>query len=948
MTRRLFSTLVILLALPMFLFGFGPSGNVLTNKLKRAPVPTSQQIHLNQNYGKLPLAFEPNEGQTDSRVQFLSQGAGYTLFLTGSGAVLSLHKTEAKSSGDPQSKGQKFSKFHPKPGSHDVVRLTLSGVQKNLSFQGLEKLSGISNYFIGNDRSKWHANIPQYAKIRASEVYPGVDMIYYGHQGRLEYDFTVKPGADPGAIRMKVEGADKVEVSAEGNLEISVGARKLVFHAPTLYQEEGGTRTPVEGKFSPKNESMIGFEAGVYDKSKPLIIDPQLDYSTYLGGNNLDVGQGIAVDGSGDAYVVGTTTSTNFPTTLGAEQPNDPTSGTYQIFVSEMNSSGTNLVYSTYLGGNGYCDGNALALHGGNAYITGDSSAVDYPTTAGAFETNATAVNFHGVVTELNSTGSGLVYSTYISLDGNYEDGSAIVVDANGDAYVAGYTSNHDFPTTTGAYETSYPDAPTSGNEHGFVLEFNPAGTALVYSTFLTGSYSGTDTEVDACNGIAVDGSGNAFVIGSTLASNFPTTSGAYQTSDPAVGKDHGFITELNPTGTGLVYSTYLGGSNDDIFRGMALDGNDDVYVTGGTGSSNFPTTSGAYQTSFPSGGVPAFVLELNPSASGSAQLVFSTFLGGNTSDSGYGILLDGNGDIYVGGQTFSTNFPTTTGAFQTIGPSSGNSYAFVTELSPLGTSLAYSTYLGGNKSDSGSGLAMDGSGNIYLTGNAYSSNFPTTSGAYQTSDPTSSYGHAFVAKFDASDFYTPGPGSSPTVTNTVTITPTNIPTSTPTNSITNTPTSTSTNTLTATVTGTFSPVPTNTPSITSTATLTSSPTNTITPTVSVTPTPTLTATPIISSGFPLKELPPTGGSYIAPEPVTGTTGTLAYWMANSGTVKIRIFNAIGQLVCTQQETKSAGAQTSTLNFAGYAPGVYLYLINMNYDSGGADSVPVSKFLVAR
>lgn len=482
---------------------------------------------------------------------------------------------------------------------------------------------------------------------------------------------------------------------------------------------------------------------------------------------------------------------------------------------------------------------NAIVLDGsGDAYITGTTACSDFPTTPGAFQPTMPSGGHPAFVLELNSAGTSLIYSTF--LGGNsYDQAYGIALDGNGDAYVAGDTSSTNFPTTSGAYQTTMP----SGNNPAFVAELNPSGTALVYSTFLGGN-SG-----EFAYGIALDGNGDAYVTGTTYSTDFPTTSGAYQTADPtgtATGFSHAYVTELNSAGVNLIYSTYLGGNNADYASGIVLDGNRDAYVVGSTNSTNFPTTSGAFQTADPTGATTgfshAYVAEINFTG---ASLVYSTYLGGNANDNGSALVLDGNGNIYVTGQTNSSNFPTTPGAFQPTDPSDYY-HAYLTELSPADeTNPVYSTYFGGAENNDGLGIAIDGSGAVYLTGwtDCY---FPTTYGAFQTNPYSLANIDAFASKFDASNFYTPTVLTTPTQTfsPTTNATSTNTPGNTSTSTLTATSTNTQTFTATCTATQTPTSTATNTPTVTATNSQTATPTFTNTTTPTATPTVTATQTP--------------------------------------------------------------------------------------------------------
>ena len=644
-----------------------------------APVAKAQ---VQEHYGKLPLRFEANQGQTDSRVRFLSRGKGYTLFLTPTEAVLALR------------------------GREQVVRMQFEGANPNAQITGLEKLPGIVNYFFGQDRTKWRTNIPTYAKVKHNDVYPGIDIAYYGNRRQLEFDFIVAPGAKPNAIKLAVEGADRLDVDAQGDLVLHVGDRQLRLQKPLVYQAVNGIRQEVSGGYVLTNPHQVSFQVAAYDASRPLIIDPALFYSTYLGGSGDDIGNSIAVDDAGNAYVTGQIDSTNFPTTPGAFHTTSGGGG--DAFVTKLNPTGSGLVYSTYLGGIGFDAGLGIAVDtAGNAYVTGGTTSTDFPTTPGAFQPT-----FGGgedaFVTKLNPTGSALLYSTYL----RDAFGESIAVDAAGNAYVTGVVLSTNFPTTLGAFQTA-----SGGGSDAFVTKLNLTGSALVYSTYLGGS------DFDVARGIAIDAAGNAYVSGFTASTNFPTTLGAFQTTYGGGALD-AFVAKVDPTGSVLVYSTYLGGSDIDGSVGIAVDAAGNAYVTGGTSSTNFPTTPGALQTTF----AGAFVTKLNPAGSG---LAYSTYLGGSGS-AGQGVAVDAAGHAYVTGGTDST-FSTTVNAFQpTYG--GGPEDAFVAKLNPTGSALSYSTYLGGSGDNIGYGIALDTlpNPNAYVTGSTSATSFPTTPGAFQ------------------------------------------------------------------------------------------------------------------------------------------------------------------------------------------------------------------------
>jgi hypothetical protein len=687
------------------------------------------------SYARLPLSFEANQGQTDGGVKYLSRGPGYTLFLTGDEVALALRKPGAS----PRRLGatsrlQREDSKGETPSS--VLRLKLVNANRNAEVTGASKLPGKVNYFIGNDPKKWRTNVPMYATVKYKDIYPGVDLVYYGNQQQLEHDFVVAPGGDASRIALQIEGSENMSLDAEGNLVIAVEGGEVYLQKPKIYQESGAKRREIPGGYLLRGAREVGFQVEDYDHAKPLVIDPVLVYSTYLGGGDYDFGLAIAVDSSGNAYVTGQAGSSDFPTTAGAFQTSSE-SGSYPAFVAKLNPIGSALVYSTYLGGTGVTEfGNGasgIAVDSlGNAYVSGATGTGNFPTTAGAFQTSPPTSGYNAFVTKLNSSGSALVYSTY--LGGGVPWWNFIAVDSSGYAYVTGTTDSGNFPTTAGAFETTDPDcsAPPLGcNGATFITKLNLGGSALVYSTYLGGSDSFA---------IAVDSSGNAYVTGSA-GNNFPTTTGAFQTA--LASSSGAFVTKLNPSGTALAYSTYLsgGGSNTSTGgSGIAVDSSGNAYVTGSTFSGNFPTTTGAFQTSL-AGSVNAFVSKLNPS--GSAP-VYSTYLGGSSYDSGMGIAVDASGNAYVSGTTSSTNFPTTSGALQTSLPASYSN--FVTMLNASGSALVYSTYLSGATEEQADAIALDPLGNVYVTGGTRSSNFPTTAGAFQT--VLSGTNNAFVAKF--------------------------------------------------------------------------------------------------------------------------------------------------------------------------------------------------------
>jgi Beta-propeller repeat/Abnormal spindle-like microcephaly-assoc'd, ASPM-SPD-2-Hydin len=707
------------------------------------------QGKLLEGYGKLPLSFEPNvgqiAGQSDGSVSFLSRGTGYNLFLTREGAILSLQ--EKRSAGRP-----------------NVLRIQLPGARPDTVISGTDQLPGKTNYLRGNDPKKWNTNITNYAKVRYKNVYDGVDLVYYGNKGQLEYDFVLAAGANAETIRVAFKGARGIRIDRQTGdlvLKMGKGIQDVRFQKPVAYQEEstpqndatatqGAGKHFVAAKYKLDSQNRIRFQLGAYDHRKTLLIDPTLSYSTYLGGSSNDYGASIAIDSAGSAYVTGNTNSITFSVTAGAFQTTcgGGCSGTsVDAFITKLDPTGSFLIYSTYLGGAGNDYGNGIVLDAvGDAYIVGQTFSTDFPTTPGAFQTSCgglSCVKGDVFVTELNPSGSALVYSTYIG-GSSINQGNGIALDAANNAFLIGYTQSTDFPTTPGAFQTT---CNCSKNSSVFVTELNSTGTALVYSTYLGGN------NVDVGYQIALDFSDNAYVTGYATSTNFPTTPGAFQTTIAA--NKAGFVTKINPTGSALIYSTYLGGSSsitntpcEACGTSIAVDSAGNAYVCGLTAESTFPITPGAYQSVFMSStkGHDAFITKLNPTGT---ALVFSTYLGGTQDDGATGIAVDASGNVWLKGNTQSSDFPATPGAYQTVLGGLFDSY--VAELNPTGSQLLYSSYLGGSGTEFGGAtrvLALDNQSppNVYVTGYTNSTNFPTTAGSFQPA--LGGANDAFVSKF--------------------------------------------------------------------------------------------------------------------------------------------------------------------------------------------------------
>ncbi|MGD9052771.1 MAG: SBBP repeat-containing protein, partial [Desulfobacterales bacterium] len=651
-------------------------------------------------YLNLPLSFEANQGQTDPQVAFLSRGSGYTLFLTDSEAVVALSKSDSRS----------------------VLRMILLGASTGSKATGIGKLPGKTNYFIGNDPGKWRTHIPSYQKVKYSDVYPGVDLVYYGNQHQLEYDFIVAPGADPGRIKLKFDGAQRLHIDENGDLVLSLSTAgdEVRFRAPVTYQKSDSGRQVVASRYFISASDEVGFTIGPYDSGRPLIIDPVLSYSTYLGGADYEYGYAVAIDSTGKAYVTGSTQSSDFPYTSGVHDTS--LGGTSDAFVSKFDptlSGAASLIYSTYLGGDDGGElGQGIAVDAsGNAYVGGQTGSSNFPT-QNAYD-GSLGGSSDAFFTKLNASGTALIYSTYLG-GGAVEYGNALAIDSSNNAYLTGYTTSNDFPTQN-AYDSSL-----GSTQDVFVTKINPAlsgAASLIYSTYLGG-----DNSYETGYGIAVDSANQACVTGYTFSNDFPTQN-AYDSSYN--GSNEVFVTQLSSSGNSLVYSTYLGSATStisDYGYGIALDDSDDIYVTGYTRGTDFPTKN-AYDTTR-GGTQDAFVAKFDPSLSGAASLIYSTYLGGGDLDHGYGIFVDADGNAIVTGYTDSDDFPTTADAYDDTRNARD---VFIAKITADGSDLAYGTFLGGTDSDTGRAIIVDSDDFAYLAGQTDSGNFPTQN-AYDTS----------------------------------------------------------------------------------------------------------------------------------------------------------------------------------------------------------------------
>lgn len=718
-----------------------------------------------------PLDFEPNRGQSVGQVKFLSRGNGYDLLLASTEIVLVLYDVERGMANAERANAHPL--FFGRPtalGTDTRLRIKLDGANAASRVTGLEELPGKSHYFLGNNPQNWKINVPHYAKVKYEEIYPGIDLVFYSSRQQWEFDFVVAPGASSEIIALHfgmMEGEmpkSSLRITANGDLVVHAGSQEIRFHKPRIYQELNGvrqtiaggyvSRAPAANKTEEQNRGQIGFQIASYDASKPLVIDPVLSYSTYLGGRGQAYARGIAVDAAGNVYVAGQTGSSDFSTTANAVQP-QINYGPVQFpdaFVLKLKPEDNSLIYATYLGGTSSDEVRGLTVDAvGNAYVTGSTHSSDFPATW-HFSPKTADKNFppeDAFVTKLSPTGDLLVYSTYLggsSLDGGY----GIAVDASGSAYVTGSTLSPDFPLVS-SLQAEYGGA--------FVTKLDPAGKALVYSTYLGRAMN------DRGHSIAVDAAGSAYITGQTapmltgavylgggttpppntseakgqpVTPNFPLVNpvqGAY-----GGGHSDGFVAKINSAGTALVYSTYLGGSDSDGGNGIAVDAAGNAYVVGHSFSSFFPKHNSlpARRDGCSTGDrfhANAFVVKLNPTGN---AFIYAVCLGDSV---GQGVALNSTGSAYVTGYTDAKDFPIVN-PLQTV-HRGGQFDVFVAQVNPTGKALDFATYLGGGSDDHAFGIAVDASGNIYVTGNTDSENFPLVNPLRKMNRG----GEAFVAK---------------------------------------------------------------------------------------------------------------------------------------------------------------------------------------------------------
>jgi hypothetical protein len=694
-------------------------------------LPPAEEARARATLAALPLRFDENRGQVDPAVKFVHRAPGCTLFLTPSEAVFDLAGPEGRA----------------------VVRTRLEGGSPEPAMTGEEEQGGKTNYLHGSDPARWTTGVPGFGRVRCADVYPGIDLVYHGTEGVLEYDFVVAPGADPGRIALAVEGADSVAIDPRGDLVLETAAGTLRQHAPVAYQEVAGGRREVTGRYAVRADGSVGFEVGAYDAASALVIDPTLSWASYLGGNGKDLVLGIAMDADGNVFVAGGTQSDDFPTTsayqgaFGGIVIHD-SEWFGDAFVTKINAAGTALVWSTYLGGSDDDAAYSVAVDAaGDAYVCGKTRSADFPVPMGSID--ATWANYtDGWAAKLGHDGSTLAWSTYLGGQGG-DEAFGIAVDGSGNAYVTGETNSGSSMVSGEAgfpVANQIPNAVVEGYGAAFVTKINATGTGILWS-----SRFGEDGNYDRGYAVRADSTGNCYVAGMTNSSAWPVVGGVQASRN---GPYDAFLMKINPAGSALTYSTYLGGSDTDIAYALDIDAAGAAYLAGRTLSTDFPTTPGAFQERTFTRGWSGFVAKVDPAGS---ALAYSTYLG-STSGSGEvtasGIAVDGSGSAYVTGVSwFAGPFPTLN-AFQDTNNGSRN--GFVAKLNASGSGLVYSTYIGGstNTNDAAdtysskpfSGcIAVDASGIAAIGGCTEDTDFPVTGGAFATTAPPGING--FVAK---------------------------------------------------------------------------------------------------------------------------------------------------------------------------------------------------------
>jgi fibronectin type 3 domain-containing protein len=575
--------------------------------------------------------------------------------------------------------------------------------------QGVDPLTHRSNFFLGNDPDRWVTGARSFREVRYASLYDGIDLSFYFEEGSLKYDFVLEPGADPGDIGLAYEAVEGLSLDLGGDLLVHTTAGTLREEAPWTYQEGPSGRTTVESAYRLVGDGTVELEIGQYDRSSPLVIDPRFNFSTFVGGNRMDIARGTIVDDEGNVIVAGLTGSDGFPNTTGAYC--NTYNGMNDLFVFKLKHDGSDLLWSTFVGGERNEEVFQLMMDpSGDLWVAGRSGSPNFPTTSGVYQ--ETSINVSAVVFRMKPTGDKLVYSTFVG-GSRYDYARGMGLDAQGNVYLAGDTDSADFPNTTGSYNTSY-----GGNFDAFVVKLSPDLKTLIYGTFI-GSPDGEET-----NGMFVDASGYSYVVGRTNSADFPTTSNAYMKDQ--VGSIDVFLLKLNPAGTDLVFSTYLGGTDNEYYPQVKVDDDGHVYVTGHTSSTNFPTTQGVvYMRS--RGGQDGFLTKLNASGD---KLLVSSYFGTAGSDGIYAMDFDADGTTYIGGDVSAGGLPVTENGDETY--NGGVDDAFICRLNSNWSKVEYCSYLGGSASEGISRMGLvRGAVNTTVVVNCRSDDFPTTNGSY-------------------------------------------------------------------------------------------------------------------------------------------------------------------------------------------------------------------------
>ncbi|MDQ4132831.1 MAG: SBBP repeat-containing protein, partial [Actinomycetota bacterium] len=661
--------------------------------------------NLSRPLEQLPLAFEPLAVAGDGPPAFGTSGPGYRATLGVGGEAL---VTTAN--------GQ--------------LRMALGGTQARPPGQGRQPLAGRSHFLVGRDPARWRTDVPRFGAVAYESVYPGIDLVYHGQRRNLEYDFVLAPGVSPAAIDLILEGDGEATLDAEGNLVLSSSAVRM--EKPVVYQEVSGRRHPVEGRFVIRAPGHVGFEIGEHDSALPVVIDPVLVSSTYLGGTGIDSSYGVAVDRRGNVYVTGYTESGDFQT-ANAVQPslNEGSGVRTDAFVAKLNPAGTELLYATYFGGGDRDTGRAVAVGtDGAAYVAGTTESPDFPTTRPAQDAYGGGTS-DAFLVKLNPEGSAVDYATTIG-GSSLDEGNGVAVDAGGNVSVTGSTTSTNFPTVAPM------QAVLGGEVDAFVTRVSGDGAGFTYSTYLGGASD------DHGLAVALGRSGDAYITGDTASVNFPTVR-PFQPRFGGVGDQTGrgpdvagdaFVTHLDGTGSSLVFSTYLGGNDSDSAAGIAVDSEGTVHVTGTTGSPNFPTAKA--QQSRKSGDFDAFVTAMDADG---AELVYSTYLGGSSSDGATAVAVDSDRRAAVVGATSSSDFPVVD-AFQRA-KVGGFVDGFVASYGS-GGQAELASYVGGGDEDQATGVAVDADGTLHIAGYTNSGNFPTARPFRATK--TGTVGDAFLS----------------------------------------------------------------------------------------------------------------------------------------------------------------------------------------------------------